>query len=245
MSTFQQFEQEAEVPKADQIQLDDPIRAALTSAHKGLAEGGALAQRYPSEVAPFGYLHDRTPQSFEALRRLIPPGGHVVLFTVEKVSPPETLRIQMEFELDQMVANFVAPPADTSQIVTLGRQDVPDMQRLVEMTKPGPFCARTHELGDYLGIRSGGELVALAGERMRFGRHVEISAVCVHPNHRGKHYAQTLIATLSQSAFHRGEIPMLHVKTDNQSAIALYSQLGFIKRRVLHVTILADATADQ
>jgi hypothetical protein len=38
---------------------------------------------------------------------------------------------------------------------------------LAERTRPGPFRPRTHELGTYLGVREGGTLVAMAGERLR------------------------------------------------------------------------------
>ncbi|MGA9320158.1 MAG: hypothetical protein WBW06_03770, partial [Xanthobacteraceae bacterium] len=41
-------------------------------------------------------------------------------------------------------------------------------------------------LGSYIGIRSGGQLVAMAGERMKFDGFTEISAVCSHPEHRGR-----------------------------------------------------------
>ena len=43
------------------------------------------------------------------------------------------------------------------------------MMELTALTKPGPFSARTHELGTFLGIRVDGQLVAMAGERMKPG----------------------------------------------------------------------------
>jgi hypothetical protein len=39
------------------------------------------------------------------------------------------------------------------------------MLELARRTKPGPFLPRTVELGTYLGLRRGGALVAMAGER--------------------------------------------------------------------------------
>ena len=57
--------------------------------------------------------------------------------------------------------------------------DSADMIRLVELTKPGPFADRTMELGDFFGIRVGGALVAMAGERMKADGTTEISAVCI------------------------------------------------------------------
>ncbi len=67
------------------------------------------------------------------------------------------------------------------------------MMALVELTKPGPFGLRTHELGTFFGIRVSGELVAMTGERMKPGNFTEMTAVCVHPDHRGRGYAQALL----------------------------------------------------
>jgi len=47
--------------------LDRPIWSALTTRQQALAEGGALALRYPAEVAPFADMADMSPWSFAAL----------------------------------------------------------------------------------------------------------------------------------------------------------------------------------
>jgi len=112
------------------------------------------------------------------------------------------------------------------------------MMHLVELTKPGPFAARTIALGSYIGIRQGGQLVAMAGERMRFDGFTEISAVCTHPDHRGRGHAFFLVGTLMRSILERGETPFLHIYSDNTSAAALYRKLGFTYRRSIAVTVL-------
>jgi hypothetical protein len=48
--------------------LDDPIWTALTTRQQALAEGGALALRYPPAIAPFAAMLEMSPQSFAALR---------------------------------------------------------------------------------------------------------------------------------------------------------------------------------
>ena len=60
------------------------------------------------------------------------------------------------------------------------------MMDLVAIAKPGPFGPRTPELGRYLGVHRDGRLVAMAGERLHLPGHVELSAICVHPDARGR-----------------------------------------------------------
>jgi predicted GNAT family acetyltransferase len=109
---------------------------------------------------------------------------------------------------------------------------------LTKLTKPGPFTLRTHELGTFLGIRIDGQLVAMAGERMKPANYTEITAVCVHPAYRGRGYAQILLGAVARQILARGEIPFLHVFSHNESAIALYRRQGMEIRRRLYVTVL-------
>jgi predicted GNAT family acetyltransferase len=147
--------------------------------------------------------------------------------------------------VDQMVladanACVVRPGAP---IVALGAADVPDMLALASVTQPGPFGARTIELGDYIGIRLRGMLVAMAGGRMRLNGFTEISAVCVEPAYRGHGFAVDLVGTLAASIAVRSEVPFLHVFSSNHAAIALYRKLGFTLRRRMHLAVLGRADA--
>ncbi len=81
-------------------------------------------------------------------------------------------------------------------------------------------------------------MVAMAGERMKPGNYTEMTAVCVHPGHRGRGYGQLLLGAISRQIVARGEIPFLHVFSSNTSAIALYRRQGMEIRRSLHVTVL-------
>lgn len=49
--------------------------------------------------------------------------------------------------LRQMTLSSVSRPIAAQHVIPLGAADVADMMALVEMTKPGPFRIRTHELG--------------------------------------------------------------------------------------------------
>lgn len=230
------------ISKSDERALDRPIWSALAGPHKHLALGGALARRYPASIAPFAAMSEATAESLAELTSLIPAHGRVALFTVDKIAPPPNLEIQVAVECYQMIlADAPKRAREGFEPLRMTAVDAPDMLRLTELTKPGPFSIRTHELGNYLGIRDGGELVAMAGERMRFNSYVEISAVCVHPQHRSKGYAKNLMSVLMQELVERGAVPILHVFTENPSAIALYEQLGFVIRRRLQVTVLQHA----
>jgi len=120
----------------------------------------------------------------------------------------------------------------------LNESDVPHMLKLVESCKPGPFGSRTRELGTYLGIRQAGDLIAMAGERLRFPGYTEISAVCTHPAHLGRGYASALLAMLARRIRDCGEIPFLHVRPENMRAVDLYTRHGFTKRALFHLLVL-------
>jgi predicted GNAT family acetyltransferase len=222
--------------------LDDPIWSALTTRQQALAEGGALARRYPSAIGPFAAMADMSPQSFATLAALMSPSDVAALFTPDPVSPPDDFKILLAETAEQMVGTPKESSISGVDIVTLGAADVPAMLELTKLTNPGPFAARTHELGTFLGIRVDGQLVAMIGERMKPANYTEMTAVCVHPSHRGRGYAQVLLGAISRQILARSEIPFLHVFSNNSSAIALYRRQGMHIRRRLHVTVLQRLT---
>jgi predicted GNAT family acetyltransferase len=218
--------------------LDHPVWNALTTRQQALAEGGALARRYPLAMAPFAAMADMSAQSFAALGALMSGSDIAVLFTPDPVTAAAEFKILLAETAEQMIGAPAQSPPGGVEIVTLGANDVAAMMALTELTKPGPFSLRTHELGTFLGIRIDGQLVAMAGERMKPAEYTEITAVCVHPSHRGRGYGQMLLAAISRQITARGEIPFLHVFSNNESAIALYRRQGMEIRRRLHVTVL-------
>jgi ribosomal protein S18 acetylase RimI-like enzyme len=223
---------------SDESLLDHPIWSALTTSQKHLAEGGARALRYPVDMTPFADMADMSEASFAALGDLMSGSQVAVLFTPEPVEIPAGFKVLLAQPGEQMVGSPADTPLRDAEIVRLGATDVPAMMALTELTKPGPFAARTHELGTFLGIRVRGELVAMAGERMKPGNFTEMTAVCVHPDHRGRGYAQALLAAIARQIEARREIPFLHVFSSNTSAITLYKRQGMRIRRRLQVTVL-------
>jgi predicted GNAT family acetyltransferase len=221
--------------------LDHPIWTALTTTQLALAEGDARARRFPTEMTPFADMPDLSAENFAALRAMMSSNDIAVLFTPAAVAPPSGFNVSLAETGEQLIGTPVEAPANGVEIVTLGIDDVPAMLELTALTKPGPFSARTHELGTFLGIKVDGQLAAMAGERMKPGPYTEITAVCVHPSHRGRGYAQILLGAVARQIVARGEIPFLHVFSNNHSAIALYRRQGMEIRRRLHVTVLKKA----
>lgn len=93
-------------------------------------------------------------------------------------------------------------------------------------------------MGRFIGLRVDGRLVAMAGERMRFAGHVEVSGVCTHPDFRGRGLARRLSAAVAADIQRRGALPFLHAWTANKAAIALYESLGFEVRSPVNVVVL-------
>jgi ribosomal protein S18 acetylase RimI-like enzyme len=218
--------------------LDRPIWNALSTRQQALAEGRGRALRFPAPIAPFADMTDMSAESFAALGGLMSGSEIAILFTPDAVTAPFEFKVLLAETLEQMIGTPAESAIPDAEAVVLGAADVPAMLELTELTKPGPFSVRTHELGCFLGVRINGQLVAMAGERMKPGNYTEITAVCVHPDHRGRGYAQMLLGAVARQVAARGESPFLHVLTSNTSAIALYRRQGMDIRRRLHVTVL-------
>ncbi len=152
------------------------------------------------------------------------------------VPPGTTERLRADGA--QLVLDRLAAVPVTARIEELGAADAAEMVALARLTEPGPFEARTPELGGFIGIRDGDRLVAMAGERMKPEGFTEVSGVCTHPDHRGRGYAAMLSAAVADRIVARGETPFLHAFTSNRAAVALYERLGFVLRAPVEVLAL-------
>ena len=128
-------------------------------------------------------------------------------------------------------------------MVPLGADDARAMSDLVALARPGPFSARTWELGGYVGVRAGGVLVAMAGQRFRPEGWCEISAVATHPDHRRRGLGAHLVRVVAAGIVARGETPFLHAAADNVEAIRLYAAMGFSHARTVRF-VVARAPGD-
>ncbi|MEV4056995.1 GNAT family N-acetyltransferase [Amycolatopsis sp. NPDC049688] len=209
--------------------LDNPTWASLTGPHAHFAERRGRVLRYPEDVAPFLALPDDPgEQDWLDVAELAGPGATVVI-AAATARPPSGWEVLDEIPGVQLVDEGVAAAPDP-EAVRLGPADVPEMLDLVERTRPGPFRKRTVELGTYLGIRRGGALIAMAGERLHPPGHTEISAVCTDPAFRGQGLATRLVLAVAAGIRERGETPIMHAAAGNTAAIRLYLSLGFALR---------------
>ena len=214
--------------------LDNPVWHALEGPHRQHALGRGLARHYPRDIAPFSAIAEPSAAAYADLAADLPAGTEARLFRPQLEPLPDGWEETNRFALLQMVASREPEPGG-SPVTALSHADAAAMLDLVAATEPGPFGKRTALLGRYVGIRRGDRLVAMAGERLRVPGHVELSAICVHPEARGKGYGAALTRELMRHAFAQGERPFLHVRPDNAAAVALYRGLGFETRRELVV----------
>jgi predicted GNAT family acetyltransferase len=223
---------------AEEHPLDRPVWKALTTRQARLSIGPEQAKRYRPEINLFAAAADRSAESLVALSALIPQNGEIG--TVERESFPDVpgTRVVRQAILNQMVATASPGLADPFAYDVLGPDDAADMLALATLTEPGPFFAETYRMGYFIGVRDGGRLIAMSGQRMRVPGFTEVSAVCTHPDHRGKGLAGKLMRVIIDRIIREGDAAFLHVYPDNRGAIALYEALGFRLRAQLTFTTL-------
>ncbi|KRD48558.1 GNAT family acetyltransferase [Acidovorax sp. Root275] len=218
--------------------FDRPVWASLTFA-PDLAEGGGLAKRYRRDVNLFASARDDDGASLAAVADLVTEGESVFVLQAQPIPVPKGMQVLRRAQGVQMLAGrAIAAETGAEVVVALGDADAAEMLALARLTEPGPFLARTHTMGRFVGIRSDGVLVAMAGERMRFEGGTEVSGVCVHPDFRGRGFARRLSSVVAHAIQQRGDQPFLHAWTTNEAAIALYESLGFEIRTEMQVAVL-------
>jgi ribosomal protein S18 acetylase RimI-like enzyme len=224
--------------------LDNVIWKALTTRQSEFAESCRQASRFLPEVTILGGFREPTSDGYESLAGLLGTGETIGLFLDEPFQARKGWSFVAGAPLLEMVSSdgVDSQAASGPEIVELTAADSPEMVELATLTKPGPFGNRTHELGTYIGIRRDGELVAMAGERLKIPGYTEVSAVCTHPQHVSRGYARALMIELMQRIADRGETSFLHVREDNVRAIELYRRLGFSVRVRCHYAVLRKAS---
>lgn len=225
--------------------LDNIIWGALSGPLRAFSTGDDSARRLQGDFGLFAAVADLQAVPWAAVARLLhdQDAPLLVFFAPAHLEPPPAA--PLDAFVRAIGLRFMAPdplpapdPALLPVIVRLGAADGPEMRALALETKPGPFHARTHELGAFWGIRVDGVLVAMAGERLRLPGYTEISAVCTRDGFRGRGYAAALIWTVAHHIRARGDAPLLHVAGDNTKAIELYKRLGFTECAKVMITAI-------
>jgi ribosomal protein S18 acetylase RimI-like enzyme len=177
--------------------------------------------------------------AFDSLAQLIQRDAVTLYFT----SPPQIpagWEIVRAVELHQMLQETETPPPDlqgsaTPEIIELAPADVPEMSRLYTATRPNrTLCPKIQKVGQFLGIREDGKLVAMGGLRLHLAGYREITTVATLPGHEGHGNATAIVRGLIDRIRTRGEQPFLTVRTDNTRAVEIYRRLGFKERTLLY-----------
>jgi predicted GNAT family acetyltransferase len=138
-----------------------------------------------------------------------------------------------------MICYTVPGPSPLATVIEpLGPADFPEMVALASLTEPGPFREHTAQLGEFIGIRADGRLAAMAGQRLAPTGFSEVSAVCTHPDFRGRGYARSLVAEMARM-IHAGRcVPFLTSLESNTGAIKIYEEIGFSLRRKFQLAVV-------
>jgi predicted GNAT family acetyltransferase len=221
------------------LPLDTSIWTALTTKQAQIAHSNALSRRFPPEMTLLGALAANTAMAFDSLAQLIQRDA-VTLYFTSLPQIPAGWEIVRAVELHQMVQEAEAPPPDTQgntaqEIIELTPADVPEMSVVYTATRPGrTLCPRIQKLGQFLGIREGGKLVAIGGLRLHLPGYREITTMATLPGHEGRGYATAIVRSLIERIRSRDDRAFLTVRTDNTRAVEIYRRLGFNERTLLY-----------
>jgi ribosomal protein S18 acetylase RimI-like enzyme len=220
--------------------LDNAVWWALGGRHEGHAASVGRARRYRRDVSVFAAVDEFDDASWSDLATLFGPAGAGSLFRADiPTEVPAGWHVKARGWARQMVLNGDAmAQVEQHQFRQLTEDDVPDMLKLVELAKPGPFRPATIALGGYVGHFDGPRLMAMAGQRLSLEGHTEISAVCTHPDARGHGLAAALTHTVASAILARGEQPILHVAETNEDAYRVYQRLGFTQRQRIEFALV-------
>jgi GNAT superfamily N-acetyltransferase len=120
---------------------------------------------------------------------------------------------------------------DPEGLAVLGARDEAAIRALLAEAYPRNFFEpRMLASGLYLGVRRGGELIAMAGLHVRSERYraAALGNVATHPDARGQGLGRAITAALCRRLLDRGIDRIgLNVREANTAGRALYEGLGF------------------
>jgi ribosomal protein S18 acetylase RimI-like enzyme len=215
--------------------LHNPVFNALCSGDQQLSLGTAAVKFFDDEVSPFAGFEESYTNGFADLHELLPAGRKILYAIPTPIISPGGWQVQHDIKgLQFIYEGDLAIKNEFENVVPLTEMHIEEMVALATLTKPGPFGKGTIKFGYYHGIFDKDKLVAMTGQRLHVENYTEISAVCTHPEHTGKGYANVLMQHQLQLILQQGQQPFLHVREDNERAIAIYKRLGFTISRPMN-----------
>ena len=120
-------------------------------------------------------------------------------------------------------------PGEITDVVPVSHADTAALMALYRFYPDNFFEPYQLGSGYYFGLRSGTELVSVAGvhvvsERYDIG---VVGNVVTHPQHRSRGYSRRCTARLLQALFQRVSLVTLNVQRENAVARRVYEGLGF------------------
>lgn len=222
--------------------LDNMIWNAITTGNNDIAVINGDVGCYLPDIAPFAGMRKFNDVNLKKLYEFIPATRSVAISSLHKMDHDESRwKLLQPMDVTQMVYEF---PVDTfitknsNLIVPLSNEHIPQMIELTALTRPGPFLQQTIRFKNYFGIFIDNRLAAMTGQRMHPGPYMEVSAVCTHPDFRGKGYAKALMLHVMKIILDNSFIPFLHVLSNNFNAIELYKTIGFQTRKQIYVDVI-------
>lgn len=216
--------------------LDNVTWNALNTGNRNLSQGNENVKFFNEDVSPFIGMPEITNKNFKTLHAFCYTTRRFNLFIGKEIIIPNDWKIIRKSNIWQMVCRHQIDKISTQNIIQpLTQHHVEEMVTLTQYTHPGPFEKETILFGHYEGIFENNKLIAMAGQRMFPQPYAEISAVCTHPDFRGKGLAANLIQSQIRRMQSIAVTPFLHVLSENTTAIKLYEKLGFEKRKEFFV----------
>ena len=211
--------------------LDNPAWYALNSHHHEFALGNEVVKRYRPEIAPFVSCKPGHEGEFDQLNQWLSE-GEIFYFIGDASSFPGSWRVEKELECVQMTCEQPIPAKEySSEIHPLTSGESKQLYDLIQLVQPGYYIEQTRLLGRYFGIYVDQQLVAVAGERLRFDGYTEVSGICTHPDFTGRQFGHQLTTHVTNLNLTAGNKVFLHALRSNTRAIRLYEHLGFTLRR--------------
>ena len=222
--------------------LDNVIWNAINTGNRNIAVVNEDVGCYQPEIAPFAGVKEWDNKNLAKLYEFLSAGMQVAISYAERIKLDENKwKVIQKMDCCQMVYEKPVTEFTTensSLIIPLCMEHIPQMLELTSLTKPGPFLEKTILFGNYFGIFIDGRLAAMTGQRMHPVPYMEVSAVCTHPDFRGKGHAKALMLHVMKLILENSFIPFLHVLAGNTTAIQLYESIGFRIRKSFFIDMV-------